>query len=49
MARKNRRKNKGFALLPMNRHAQNGLRRAPGNIDTGIVTTTQLPVFYRFF
>jgi hypothetical protein len=24
-------------------------RSLPGAIDTGIVTTTQLPVFYRFF
>ncbi|HKT99936.1 MAG TPA: hypothetical protein VJS30_25935, partial [Paraburkholderia sp.] len=25
------------------------MRDSPGNIDTGIATTTQLPVFYRFF
>jgi hypothetical protein len=46
---KKHRKNKGFGLLPTNTHAQNGVRRTPGNFDTGIVTTTQLPVFYRFF
>jgi len=27
---------------------QRALARLPGNVDTGIGTTTQLPVFYRF-
>jgi hypothetical protein len=35
--------------MPMNLPAQNPSRRTPGNFDTGIVTTTQLTVFYRFF